>query len=308
MKAPLVIFAYNREDKLRECIGSLSEADGHDETEVFVFADGAKGEQDRAGVEGVGRFLEELCKENGFKELTVVKRPRNMGLAENVISGVSEVISKHGRVIVVEDDLTVTGDFLDFMNEALDYYEDDEKIWSVTGLSEPLKSLSGYGHDIYYSYRASSTGWGTWSDRWETVDWDMKRYEEVLSDKGLRKRFERGGRDMTRILKDQKMGLVDSWSIRWCLAQSLQDKYTVYPTHSFIHNSGYDSSGTNSPKPSVMNENPHTYGDPVKLEKLAPDERICRDFYDHYSGFWRRLIRNINRNGIKRQLKRLSGN
>ncbi len=306
-KAPVIVFAYNRADKIKSCIDSLLMCDGHGETEVFVYSDGAKGEDDNEAVGQVRKCLDSYKKEHSFKSLSVIKRGENQGLAGNVISGVSEVMKRYGRAIVLEDDLTVTADFLDFMNEALDFYEDDEDIWSVTGFSEPIGDFAGYEHDVYYSYRASSYGWGTWSDRWESVDWDMKRYDEVISDRTLRKNFERGGRDMTRILKDQRVGLVDSWAIRWCLSQSLQDKYTVYPVRSFIFNSGYDGSGTNAPKPIDMNGNPHSYGEEVRLEHLAPDEKICRDFYRYYSSFMKRLIRNLNVTGIRRILRRIIG-
>ncbi len=305
-KAPVVVFAYNRADKIKSCIDSLLMCDGHEETEVFVYSDGAKGENDSDAVRQVRMCLDSFEKEYGFKSLSIIKREDNLGLAGNVISGVSEVIKRYGKVIVLEDDLIVAADFLDFMNEALDFYEGDEDIWSVTGFSEPIGDFTGYGHDVYYSYRGSSYGWGTWSDRWESVDWDIKGYDKVMSDKTLRKNFERGGRDLTRILKDQRMGLADSWAIRWCLSQSLQNKYTVYPVRSFIFNSGYDGSGTNAPKPENMNSNQHIYGEKVKLEHLVPDERICRDFYRYYSSFTKRALRNLNAAGMRRILRRIS--
>ena len=306
--APVVVFAYNRADKIKSCVDALLMCDGHEEAEVYIYSDGGKGESDKEAVGQVRKCLDSYERGHGFKSLSIIKRKENLGLAGNVISGVSEIIERYGRVIVLEDDLIVTADFLDFMNEALDFYEGDEDIWSVTGFSEPIGDFTGYGHDVYYSYRGSSYGWGTWSDRWESVDWDIKGYDKVMSDKILRKNFERGGRDLTRILKDQRMGLVDSWAIRWCLSQSLQNKYTVYPVRSFIFNSGYDGSGTNAPKPEKMNSNPHIYGEEVRLEHLAPDERICKDFYRYYSSFTKRALRNLNAAGMRRILRRISCN
>lgn len=305
MNTPVVIFAYNRADKLKACIASLEAADGHGESEVFIFADGAKGESDAEDVGKVREYLDSLCSGHGFHSLTVNKRTGNTGLANNVISGVSEIIEKYGRVIVLEDDLTVARDFLTFMNDSLDYYEYEADIWSVTGYGIPLGNIRGYDHDIYYSCRASSYGWGTWKDRWQTVDWDMKGYDDIMADKTLRRRFERGGRDMTRILKDQQMGIIDSWAIRWCLSQSLQDRYTVYPVKSFVLNTGRDGSGTNDVRAGSEGGNLHIYGEPVRLEHLFPDRRVCRAFYDYYSGFWKRLLRSLNPAGFRRQIKRL---
>lgn len=313
MIAPVVIFAYNRAEKLRACIDSLSSCDGHENTEVFVFADGARDEKDSDAVNRVGRYLDSLKEEHAFSKLHIVRRPVKMGLSGNVRDGVGSVIERSGKVIVLEDDLTVTKDFLTYMNRALDYYEKDAKIWSVTGFTWPVSDFSGYGHDIYYSYRACSLGWGTWKDRWGTVDWDMKGYKDVISDRALRRKFERGGRDMTRILMDQKAGLIDSWAIRFCLSQSLQDRYTVYPVRSLVRNTGNDGSGTNDLKkralPGGIHEaGEHRYGENIRLEHLAPDDRVCRAFYRYHSGFMRRLLRNLNPEGIKRQIRRLKLN
>ncbi|MBO5552168.1 MAG: glycosyltransferase [Lachnospiraceae bacterium] len=304
MNAPVVIFAYKRADKLKACIDSLAAADGHERTEVFVFSDGARGADDADDVIKVREYLDAPCCGMGFKSLSVIKRTGNLGLAENVISGVTEIMEKYGRVIVLEDDLTVTKDFLSFMNDALDYYVDDAKIWSVTGYGIPVGEIKGYDHDIYCSYRASSYGWGTWRDRWETVDWDIKGYDDIMKDSKLRRRFDRGGRDMTRILKDQHMGLVDSWAIRWCLSQSLQDRYTIYPVKSFVVNTGRDGSGTNDVRAGREASNLHRYGEPVKLKHISPDRRICSAFYGYYSSFWKRLLRNLNPRGLSRQLRR----
>ena len=305
VNAPVVIFAYNRMDKLRACMASLKSSAGHERSEVIVFSDGAKGDDDREDVGRVRDYLDSLSGRHVFKSLTVIKRSENMGLADNIISGVTEVIERYGRVIVLEDDLIVTEDFLSFMNDALDFYEDESDIWSVTGFGIPIRGIEGYDHDIYYSYRASSYGWGTWKDRWQTVDWDMKGYEDIIADKRLRRRFERGGKDLTRILKDQKMGLIDSWAIRWCLTQSLQGRYTVYPVRSFVVNTGRDGSGTHEIRTDNDFGNLHTAGERVRLESLSPDKRICREFYGYYSSVRKRLSRNMNLTGIRRQIRRL---
>ncbi len=307
MKAPIVILAYNREDKLKKCIGSLMKTDGHETAEVFVFSDGIRDMADKIQTERVNevrRFLNELKSGHSFGGLHVTERPENIGLAENVISGVSEIIDKYGKVIVLEDDLTVTGDFLTYINGALDFYTNDEKVWSVTGFSEPLKALDSYDHDIYMGYRGCSYGWGTWKDRWDTVDWEMKDFDRIIYDKKLRKQFERGGSDMTRILKDQKAGIVNSWAIRWCLSQSMQDKYTVYPVRSFVENTGVDGSGTHQRLSKHVNDNRHTYGETVRFEHLEPDDRISREFYRNHSDIIKRALRSLNPTGIKRQIRR----
>ena len=306
MKAALIVFAYKRADKLDACLRALSAADGCEDTELYVFADGPKGAEDAEQVGQVRTLLQAFVEDSPFMKVHLKVSEKNKGLADSIISGVTEVTGVHDKVIVVEDDLTVTKDFLDYMNRALDFYEKDEKVWSITGFSEPLSALKGYKHDVYYGYRGCSYGWGTWKDRWDTVDWDVKRYGELLADKKMQKRFNRGGNDMVGMLKDQMEGRIDSWAIRWGFEQSLQDRYTVYPRNSFVVNTGTDGTGTHGNTNTHLNDNRHVYGETVKLEYLEPDRRVNRCFYyAHSDTLYKKIRRNMNLNGIRKQIKKI---
>lgn len=248
MYAPLVIFTYNRKQHTKNLIESLKKCDLIHETEVFIFSDGNKGEKDLFKVSDVREYLESLQGERWCKSLVVNKSSKNKGLATSIISGVSDIIEKYGRVIVLEDDLVVAEGFLKYMNQALDYYEYNEKIWSISGFSSAIPMLENSPNDIYFSCRARSWSWATWKDRWDTVDWNVKAYKKFRLNLAKRKQFNRGGSDMSAMLDRQQAGIINSWAIRWCFNQFLQDKYVVQPTISLIVNKGQDGSGTNCSK------------------------------------------------------------
>lgn len=245
MYAPLVIFTYNRKRHTQNLIESLKRCDLIHETEVFIFSDGNKSEEDSPKVSDVREYLDSLEGEKWCKSLSVNKSPNNKGLAASIISGVSKIVSKFGRVIVLEDDLIVAEGFLQYMNLALDYYEHNEKIWSISGFSSAIPMLNNSTDDVYFSCRARSWSWATWNDRWETVDWDVKEYKRFRLNLKKRKQFNRGGSDMSAMLDRQQAGFINSWAIRWCFNQFLQDKYVVQPSKSLIVNKGQDGSGTN---------------------------------------------------------------
>lgn len=306
MRAPVIVFAYKRLDKIKKCMESLALADESSNTDVFVFADGAKGEDDREYVNQVGEFLDGLTETSGFNSLNIKKHVVNQGLANSIISGVSEVIIQYNKAIVVEDDLIVAPDYLVYMNKALEFYEKDTSIWSITGYSEPLRSLKRYNHDVFYGYRGCSWGWGTWKDRWETVDWEVKAYSRLMHDKGLQRHFNRGGGDMTGMLRDQMEGKIDSWAIRWCFEQSMQNKYTVYPIRSLINNTGFDGSGTHHTISYRKLKTFDSSNKPIRMEKVKPDKRICDEFrLLHTDTLKKKIVRNMNLSGIKKQAKRL---
>lgn len=280
MYAPIVVFCYNRKTHLERTLNALEQNTLAGETDLYIFSDGNRGDEDIESVKAVRDFLQEYTKRSQFQRVEIVESEKNKGLAASIIGGASRILSEYGKIIVVEDDLETSPDFLEYMNQALDYYEDNDKIWSVTGYTLPLKCLKGYKEDVYLSYRASSWGWGTWKNRWDTVDWDVKDFELLSKSKEMQKQFNRGGREMFQMLKDQQEGRNNSWAIRWCYSQSKQDKFTVHPKYCKVRNIGGDGSGENSLATNkYLTELDMT---PVRLKNIDVNRRIVKQFRDYY--------------------------
>ena len=291
MLAPIVLFVYNRLDHTQGVIETLLKNTLAKESEFYIFSDAAKTENGVEKVNEVRKFIRDDSWHTGFKKVSIIEAEKNKGLAKSIIGGVSEIIQKYGKVIVLEDDLKLSPYFLEYMNDALEYYREDEKIWSISGYSFPMKSLKKYSHDIFYSYRGCSWGWATWADRWETVDWQVKEYEQFINDPKWIERFNRGGVDLTNMLKMQMDGKIDSWAIRWCFSQSNQDMYTVYPRISYLENAGCDGSGIHS---SVYDEYYTDMSQCVpkcKFETLKIEKKIAKEFQMKYKDTIRKKIR-----------------
>lgn len=295
MLAPIVVFVYNRPEHTKKTIEALANNYLAKDSELFIFSDGPKNEEAEVKVKLVREYIDSLPEKKMFKSVKITKAKINKGLANSVISGVSEIIGQYGKVIVLEDDLMSSIDFLQYMNDALDYYENNQKIWSISGYNLPIKIPSDYKSDIYFSYRGCSWGWATWKDRWEKVDWNVSDYNEFKRNKDLRKKLNRGGRDMADMLDSQMQGKIDSWAIRWCYTQSKLDMLTVYPVVSRIKNIGLDGTGTHSginPQYDVVinNENKKCVFDNPGLNK-----RILKNFRNYYlSSFKYMLIKAKN--------------
>ncbi len=280
MYAPVIVFCYNRKEHLERTLYALEQNRLADQSSVYIFSDGSRGEKDKEAVNDVRNFLRNYKEKANFQNIEVVESDRNRGLANSIIGGVSRIIEEYGKVIVLEDDLVTSVDFLEYMNQALNFYKENEKIWSVTGYTLPLKRLRTYKNDVYLSYRASSWAWGTWKDRWETVDWDVKDFEELCHNKEKQKQLNRGGREMFQMLKDQQEGRNNSWAIRWCYSQSKQDKFTVHPKFCKVRNIGGDGTGENS----LATKKYQTEIDdtPVIFRNVMQDKRMLKQFRNYY--------------------------
>lgn len=238
--APIVLFTYDRPGHTRQTIEALAANVGARESDLFVYSDGPKAPDDTDSVHEVREYLRSVT---GFKSVSVIERERNLGLANSVLAGVTEVLSRSKSAVVMEDDLLTTRNFLAFVNSALSTYERRPDIFSVTGYNYPLKIPAGYRQDAYLSYRSSSWGWGTWRDRWRQVDWAVSDYDEFLRDSRAQEVFRRGGDDLPQMLEMQMSAQLDSWSIRFDYAHYRHSAFCVHPVVSKVQNIGFDGSG-----------------------------------------------------------------
>ncbi|MBC8035589.1 MAG: glycosyltransferase [Chitinophagaceae bacterium] len=239
--APVCIFVYKRLDNLRRTITSLKENTVSGSTDLYIFSDAAATEKDVVPVQQVRSFVRQI---EGFRSVTVHLSAENKGLASSIIHGVTQVIEKAGKVIVLEDDLIVSPNFLDFMNGALDYYEEKPLIFSISGYSSPIKNVSD--KDVYFTRRASSWGWATWKNRWDKIDWEVCDFNDFMKDKKQQRQFNRMGSDLTGMLRSYMNGEINSWAIRWTYHQFKYSLYTVFPVKSKVINDGFSAQSTNT--------------------------------------------------------------
>lgn len=246
--APVVMFVYNRLDSIEQTIENLKKNVLANQTDLFIFSDAAKKENQAENVRLVREYIHKIV---GFNSVHIIEAEENRGLAKSVISGVTEIINKRGKIIVVEDDLVTAPQFLSFMNAALDFYESEKRIWSISGYQFPFEMPQTYTKTIYAAYRSSSWGWATWKERWETIDWEIEDYDSYKYNLVKIAKFCRGGTDLDKMLRYQMQGKIDSWAIRWCYNQYKQDKLTIYPIKSLVNNIGTDGRGTHCDPTSV---------------------------------------------------------
>lgn len=282
--APVILMTYARPEHTKKTLDALAKNTSAVDSELYIFCDGPKNEKSIENNKLVRDIILEEEKKQRFKEVHVSISKENRGLANSIISSATEIINKYGKCILLEDDLITSPYFLTYMNECLNYYQFDERIWAVSGFSFPLKALESYPHDVYLSYRASSHGWATWKDRWETIDWEVKDFAKLEKSFARRRKFNRGGNDLFRMLRHQMRGERDSWAIRFCYEQSKQDRFAIYPIYSLVHNIGFDGSGTHCSDDKKM-KSISFEGDKVesiKLEHINPDKRVLSEFKAQY--------------------------
>lgn len=292
MLAPILLFAYNRPRHLQRTVEALAQNPLAQDSELFVFADGARTEDDREDVDLVRSYIHTI---EGFKTVHRVERDRNYGLAANIIDGVTRVVNEYGRVIVLEDDLVTAPGFLQFMNDALDTYADEPRVGHIQAYDFTQNPRLPETFLIKFT---GSWGWATWQRAWQHFNPDGQYLLEELRRRHLTHRFDFNGKyGFTRMLRRQVEGKNNSWAIRWNASLFLQDILSLNVGRSLVQNEGFDGSGTHCGADHLYQAK--LYPDRLKVEKISPitENLEARKIFEHYyartNSLWAKGMRRL---------------
>ena len=239
VSAPIVVFTYNRPEHTQRTLNALLINPLANESDIIIYSDSARAANHNKAVYEVRSYLTELT---GFRSIKVIHRDKNFGLAESIIQGVTEVLQQSEKVIVLEDDMVVSPYFLEYMNEALEQFVDDDRVISVHGYVYPVDIELP---EAFFLPGADCWGWATWRRGWALFNSDGQYLLDELVRRHLIQEFDyNGAYPFLNMLKDQIKGKNNSWAIRWHASAFLANKLTLYPGRSLVNNIGNDSSGT----------------------------------------------------------------
>jgi hypothetical protein len=235
--APIALFVYNRPKHATQTVEALKKNVLATQSDLVVFSDAPKSEMQIDSVRELREYIHQI---DGFKSVSIVEREENFGLAKSIIDGVTSIVNKYGRIIVLEDDLVTSPYFLQYMNDGLRVYEQKEEVASIHGYVYPIDGLP----ETFFLRGADCWGWATWKGRWSCFEPDGEKLLAELKRKKLTNHFDFNGTyPFTQMLADQIAGKNNSWAIRWHASAFLKNKLTLYPGKSLVLNIGNDGSG-----------------------------------------------------------------
>jgi hypothetical protein len=288
--APIALFVYNRPEHARRTIKFLQQNLLADESRLFIFSDAAKDSSQQVFVTEVRDIIKQV---DGFKSVELIERKTNLGLAESIIDGVSMLVSKYGKVIVFEDDLISSAYTLQYFNDALFRYQNEEKVMHIGAYMYPL--IAENLPETFLYRAATSWGWATWDRAWKDFEPDINK---IIDRFDRKKRLEfsiDGTMNFWKQIIEFKSGRNNSWAIRWYASIFLKDGLTLNPSKSLINNIGHDGSGIHS----GLNDIYHVIINPLpvtsfpdKIEENRETYLAIKNFLKTRKGsLWQRILR-----------------
>ena len=279
--APVALFVYNRPELTARTLASLRKNEEAVRSLLYIFCDGPRADATPDQISRIQEVRKLVYQQDGFKEVRIVESEKNKGLANSIIAGVTGVVKEHGKVIVLEDDLTLSPWFLKYMNESLAMYDKEPKVLAVHGYLYPVKLPGTVTENTFFVRDPGNLGWATWKRSWDLFEPDTQKLYDLIRLKGVKEAFNFwGGYSFMRMLRQQMAGKVDSWAVRWRAVAYLHDKYTLHPVKSLVRHEGNVPDATHY----HIGENDFLYTDiseePIDLQKIpiVNNEEVERAF------------------------------
>lgn len=244
--APIVLFVYNRPWHAAQALAALEKNEQADQSVLYIYADGPKENASGEELQKITEVRNVIRSRQWCREVIIVESPQNKGLANSVIDAVTEVIAKHGKIIVLEDDLLTSVGFLKYMNTALDKYSYNDEVMQVSGFMFP-NGLETCNTAFFLPF-TTSWGWATWSRAWKQFDVNATGYDLLKTDIAMSKRFDLDGTyPYTEMMFAQmEQHSINSWAIRWWWSVFRKEGVTLFPDSSLIKNIGFGKESTHT--------------------------------------------------------------
>lgn len=238
--APIALFIHRRPDHARRTIESLLACEGVDASPIHVYADGPRSPGDHEAVHATRAVARALLGPRAiFRE-----QEHNLGLADSIIAGVTELCDQYDEVIAVEDDLVLAPSFLAFLNAGLRRYRTEPRVMQVSGHMFDVPGLRDANEAVLLPM-TTSWGWATWKRAWDLFDPAATGWQARLASAEAARRFDLDGHyGYRRMLERQMRGEIDSWAIRWYYALFARAGLALFPPRTLVTNVGMDGSGT----------------------------------------------------------------
>ena len=190
--APVVLFCYNRPQHLEQTLSSLAQNTlANVSTYIFMRTapktpkrNGKKFNQspatfsdEESRIKQVRQLIKEQRWQKSFAELHIIESSENQGLAQTVIQGVTQVVEQYNQVIVLEDDVLLNPYFLEFMNQALQLYQNEERVGSIRAQVFELPNPP----ELFFAQMNGDFAWGTWQRVWQKVNFNGKQLLQDLN-------------------------------------------------------------------------------------------------------------------------------
>lgn len=236
--APIVLFTYNRLDHTRKTVKALQRNVYAKESVLYIYSDAPKTESAAKAVQAVRDYLRTI---NGFREVHIILREENWGLARNIMDGVTQIVNQYGKIIVLEDDIVTSKYFLKYMNDALEIYKESPQVMNISAYICPITTEDL--PETFFMHFSYCWGWATWKDAWALFEREPKKLIQEFTKDDIYHFTLEGTVDYWQQVVANEEGRLYTWAVFWGATIFRNQGLTLIPRESLTLNIGMDGTG-----------------------------------------------------------------
>ena len=212
-EAPVLLLGFNRPEKMRQIISALRTSSPRT---VLIAVDGPRASHD--GDASLVQLVQQTAELIDWTDnVHTLFRESNLGLRTAVTQAVTWAVSRHGRVIVLEDDCIPGPSCVPFMQWGLDQYAHEQSVAHINGYNlVPRNILSRPDEPVRKTRYIESYAWATWERAWteydDSLEWALESsLSELANIVGSRTAAIRWKINF----RDAAAGRINTWAYRW---------------------------------------------------------------------------------------------
>ncbi|MDR2993392.1 MAG: glycosyltransferase [Bacillus cereus] len=281
--APIVLFVYNRPRHTQRTLEALAKNHLANGSVLYIYADGPKKDAESKIIEKIEETRKIIRERQWCKDVHIIESENNKGLADSILEGITDIINKYGKVIVLEDDIVTSVGFLKYMNDALNLYNEENKVMHISGYV-PVTSGAEKLPETYFLRFMSCWGWATWKRAWEQIILDIPYLYKELPKQSDFKRFNLDGYlNQFSQIEDNYNGSLKTWAIKWYATIFIRKGLCLYPKYSVVDNIGFDGSGEHT----FSSDNLYSVNLAESIDVSSIKTKECKYAYNYLKRFYK---------------------
>lgn len=229
----VAVTAYDRPRHLQMCLARLENSlRSGSSLPVYVFQDRPAGRESRAW-----QHTTRIAARYPGVRLIVRDRAHH---ERNITGAIRELLQEFEALIVLEDDVCVSRDFIPYMVECLSRYAQATDVLSVCASQFGFPELQAQPEHTLLVRFFLRRGFGLWRRSWLAYDRECAGWQHLCQNAEALREFDIFGGSY---LSDLLCRVIDQsepvYDIRWYYALVARRAYSVMPTRSLVFDMGY---------------------------------------------------------------------
>jgi len=238
VSVPILLACFVRAEKLAEVIKPLVGV----KNPIYAVIDAPRDHEESLRVAEVRKVLND----SALVVRDILTFPKNQG-TNSVAMGVDWILQDFESVIVIEEDILVSTQFIEFAEVMLKKYSTDYRVGSITSMNlVPKEQMTAPEFTYRFSCYFYAWGWATWKDRWAQMipldEWNIDSLRTPITARNhlAQERWKSG---MREVHSGRAPGL---WDYRWIYTYWVKKWLTVVPNTNLAMNIGFDDEATHT--------------------------------------------------------------